>query len=128
MGEEAEDVLRSFALTEDEVENFDTVKGKFEDHFVKRRNIIYERAKFNRRRQEQGEPVDKFITALYSLAEHCGYGTLHDEMIRDRIVVGIVNSALSEKLQLDADLTLGSAIIQVRQAETAKRQQALGKR
>jgi hypothetical protein len=96
MGEEAEDVLRSFALTEDEVENFDTVKGKFEDHFVKRRNIIYERAKFNRRRQEQGEPVDKFITALYSLAEHCGYGTLHDEMIRDRIVVGIDNSALSE--------------------------------
>lgn len=41
----------------------------------------------------------------YRLAEHCGYEALHDEMIRDRIVVGITNSASSEKLQLDADLT-----------------------
>ena len=30
-----------------------------------------------------------FITSLYCLAEHCGYGMLHDETIRDRIVVGL---------------------------------------
>ena len=46
-------------------------------------------------------------------------------MIRDRIVVGITNPGLSEKLQLDADLTLGKAVIQVRQAETVKQQQSL---
>ena len=125
MGDEAEDILRSFSMTEEEHSKFDKVQEKFEDHFVKRRNVIYERAKFNKRKQEQGEPVDKFITALYSLAEHCGYGVLHDEMIRDRIVVGITNPGLSEKLQLDADLTLGKAVIQVRQAETVKQQQSL---
>ncbi len=54
------------------------------------------------RRQES---VDTFITALYALAEHCTYSALHDEMIRDRIVVGIRNRALSEKLQLNAELT-----------------------
>ena len=53
--------------------------------------------------------------ALYSLAEHCGYGNLHDEMIRDRIVVGIRNSSLSEKLQLDAWLTLDRAITTIEQ-------------
>ena len=100
MGDEAEDILRSFSMTEEEQSKFNKVQEKFEDHFVKRRNVIYERAKFNKRKQEQGEPVDKFITALYSLAEHCGYGVLHDEMIRDRIVVGITNPGLSEKLQL----------------------------
>ena len=38
------------------------------------------------RRQEEGEPVDSFITSLYWLAEHCNYCDLHDEMIQDRIV------------------------------------------
>ena len=45
--------------------------------------ILYERAKFNMRTQEKGEPVDTFITGL---AEHCAYGDLHDKLIRDRIV------------------------------------------
>ena len=101
------------------------MKAQFDAHFVKRRNIIYECAKFNQCKQEEGEPVDTFITALYSLAEHCGYGSLHDEMIRDRIVVGIHNSQLSVKLQLVADLTLEMAITRVRQAEVVKQQQPL---
>ena len=58
--------------------------------------MIFERAKLNQRRQEEGEPVDSFITAL---AEHCAYGALHNEMIRDHIVVGIRSSSLSDKLQ-----------------------------
>ena len=66
-----------------------------------------------------------FITALYALAEFCGYGDLHNEMIRDRIVVGIRNSTLSEKLQLDSRLTLESAITQVRHSEAVKQQQSL---
>ena len=54
--------------------------------------------------------MDSFITALYCLAEHCGFGTLKEEMIRDRIVVGVCDGMLSEKLQLDSDLTLDKAI------------------
>ena len=101
------------------------MKAKFDGHFVKRRNVIYERAKFNLRRQEPGESVDSFITSLYGLAEHCGYSGLHDEMIRDRIVVGLRDARLSEKLQLDAELSLDKAVAQVRQAEAVKQQQSL---
>ena len=125
MGDQADDILRSFALSEEDRKVYATVKEKFDGHFVQRRNVIYERAKFNRRRQQEGEPVESFITALYSLAEHCGYGNLHDEMIRDRIVVGIRNSTLSEKLQLDPRLTLDTCITQVRQSEAVKQQQPL---
>ncbi len=125
MGDEADDILRSFALSEDEMKVYDTVKGKFESHFVKRQNIIFERAKCNMRRQEDKEPVDAFITDLYALAEYCGYGGLHDEMIRDRLVVGLRDAKLSEKLQLDAELTLEKAIRQVRQAEAVKQQQVV---
>ena len=125
MGDEADDIMRSFGLSVEDAKNYSTVLAKFEAHFVKRRNVIFERAKFNMRRQEEGESVDAFITALYGLAEHCGYGNLHDEMVRDRIVVGIRNAALSEKLQLDAELTLEKAVTYVRQSETVKQQQTL---
>lgn len=125
MGDEADDILRSFGLSEEDKKLYKPVLEEFDKHFIKRRNVIYERARFNSRKQEEGEPVDVFITALYTLAEHCNYGTLHDEMIRDRIVVGIRNAALSEKLQLSADLTLESAITQVRLSEAVKQQQPL---
>ena len=46
------------------------VKEKLEKHFVKRRNVIFEHAKFNRRVQGPDETRDSFITSLYCLAEH----------------------------------------------------------
>ena len=46
-------------------------------------------------------------------------------MIRDRIVVGICDASLAEKLQLDSELTLTKAVTLVRQAEAVKQQQPL---
>ena len=122
MGDTADDVLRSFKLSEEDAKNYEAVVGKFEQHFVRRRNVIYERARFNQRRQEPGESANTFITALFTLAEHCGYCTMHDEMIWDHIVVGLRDARLSEKMQLEADLTLEKAITQARQAESIKQQ------
>ena len=38
--------------------------------------------------------------------DNCNYGNLKDELVRDRLVVGIRDQELSKKLQLDPDLTL----------------------
>lgn len=46
-------------------------------------------------------------------------------MIHDRIVVGLADQKLSEKLQLDAVLTLEKAINSVRQSESVKSQQSI---
>ena len=124
MGAKAEDIFQSFGLSEDDSKNYSTVKTKFESHFIKRRNTIFERAKFNRRVQQEEESVDDFIIDLYSLAEHCQYGRLHDEMVRDRIVVGIKDFKLSEKLQMDNELTLEKAISLARNSESVKQQQS----
>ena len=43
-------------------------------------------------------------------------------MIRDRIVVGLLDAKLSEKLQLDPELTLPKAVNQARQSEAVKKQ------
>ena len=100
MGDAAEDILRSFKLdeTKKEHESYLLVKARFENHFVKRRNVIFERARFNKRSQQDGESVEFFVLALYNLAEHCSYGLLHNEMIRDRLVVSLQDSKVSETL------------------------------
>ncbi|GBL82434.1 Uncharacterized protein K02A2.6 [Araneus ventricosus] len=123
MGEQAEDIFSSFGLSETEQDDFDIVLKKFNDHFVVKKNTIFERAQFNKRVQLDGESVNAFITALYTLSERCEYGVLHDELIRDRIVADIRDKNLSEKLKLDADLTLTKVIERVRLSEVVKEQQ-----
>ena len=125
MGDQADDILNFFKPSTTQLKQYHTVKTMFDEHFVVRRNVMFERAKFNQRHQEEGETVDTFITALHVLAEHCNFGTLANEMIRDRIVVGLLDAKLSEKLQLDPELTLPKAVNQARQSEAVKRQQTL---
>ena len=62
MGDNADDILSSFGLSEEDKAKYDTVVEKFEAHFVKKRNVIFEIAKFNQRKREEGEPVDDFVT------------------------------------------------------------------
>jgi hypothetical protein len=71
---------------------------RFDDHFVIQKNIIFERATFNMRIQEKGESAEAFITALHKLAETCDYGALREQLIRDRIVVGIKDKKLSKRI------------------------------
>ena len=123
MGDVDDDILTSFGLTKEEKKTYDTVVAKFQGHFVKKRNLIFERVKFNQHKQEEGKSVDDFVTVLYSLSEHCQYAELQDEMICDRIVVGLHDSSLSEKLQLKADLTLEKPVTSARQQESVKKQQ-----
>ena len=99
------------------------MKTKLGSHFVKWRNVIFERCKFNQRKQEEGESVDSFITALHGLAEHCNYGALRSKMIRDRIVVGLLNVNVSIKLQTDPELTLEKATTLARQHKSVIKQQ-----
>ena len=69
--------------------------------------------------------VDELITSLYNLEKNCAFSDLMEEMIRDQTVVGILDAALSERLQLDADLTLEKAKIMVRQRVAVQKQQDL---
>ena len=122
MGEDAEDVslLTSKNISAEDRAKYDKVIEKFESHFRVRRNVIFERARFNRRNQREGETAEEYITELYGLVEFCEYGDLKDEMLRDRLVVGIRDVALSDKMQTDPKLTLESAKTLVRQKEATR--------
>ena len=110
MGSEADNIGQSLGLTAEDQKKYDEVKKRLEDFLIVKRNVIFERAKFNLRSQQENEAVDMFVTDLHNLAEHCNFGVLREELIRDRIVVGIRDKALSEKLKLEANLTLEKAM------------------
>ena len=123
IGKEGDEVLTSTNITDADRKKYDQVLGKFDAFFNVRRNVIYERARFNRRDQIEGESVGKYITSLYSLIETCDYGNLKEQMLRDRLVVGIKDMAMSQKLQMDPDLTLEKAKKLIRQKEAVYEQQ-----
>ena len=55
MGPEADDIFSSFELNNENKKKYAKVKEKFDNHFIVRRNVIFERAKFNKRKQEDSE-------------------------------------------------------------------------
>lgn len=123
MGDAADDVMTTFMFgDEGDRLKYDKVKEKFDQYSLVRRNVIYERAKFNQRTQAD-ETAEEFITSLHCLAEHCNFGTLKEEMIQDRIVVGVKDATLSEKMQLESTLTLEKEIKMARESESVNKQQ-----
>lgn len=72
------------------------------------------------RNQSQDEIFDKYVTELKILASTCNYGALHDSLIRDRLICGISDSNLRERLLRVADLDLQKCLEICRAAELSK--------
>ena len=85
MGEPADNVLTSTKISTEDRQKYASVVGKFDDYFKVRRNVILERARFNRRNQLPGESAEQYITTLYSLVSTCEYEGLMDQLLRDRL-------------------------------------------
>jgi hypothetical protein len=101
--------------------DFDTLIQKFTEYFLPKRNVIHDRSMFNSRQQQDGESIEEFVRALNILVKHCEYKD-PEEQVRDRLVIGLRDCRLREKLQLVADLTLEKAITMARQQEQIKEQ------
>ena len=119
MGPRAEKIFSQFGLADAEANDFQTVRGRFNDYFEPKRNVIHERAKFHKRNQKEGESVEEYIRHLYELSEHAEFAD-RESTIRDRLVLGLFDQELSEKLQLESELTLTKATQLARQSELVK--------
>ena len=90
IGSDALEVYNSLPFESDEDKMImSKVLELMEKHCIGQTNVIYERYCFNNRNQETGESFDAYLTAVKALAKTCNFGSLKDELIRDRIVCGI---------------------------------------
>ena len=107
----------TFSTTvETQKKTLENVIKMFDDHFEPVKNIIYERVKFNNIKQEPNQSIHQFIVAVQTQAANCDYGEpIVNELIRDRIVVGVRDSSLRDYLIDIDDLDLPKCIQKAKQ-------------
>ena len=83
-----------------------------------KKNVIFESAQFNLCIQQPDEMALSFITVIHKLAEIYEYDAFCEDLIRDCLIVGILDA--SEKLQMMADLERTVHIVQQNHAQENK--------
>ena len=89
------------------------------------RNILYERYLFHTAEQQATKTVDQYMIRLCHLAEPCNFGTLRNEMLRDRLVLGSRDKGARARLFQEKDCNLKKALetLQISEATHAQLQE-----
>lgn len=117
MGSDCLPIYSQFTFSdtvEDQKKKLVNVIAMFDRHFEPVKNTIFERVKFNE--MKQGDmSIHQFITELQSQADNCEYGQMKDQLIRDRIVVGVSDKKLRDYLIDVEELDLAKCITKAKQ-------------
>ena len=100
----------------------DLVLQHFEKYCNSSKNIVFERYKFQCRKQLSEESVDKWVKELRTIAVNCEYGDQESGRIRDQVVYGVREDRTKERMLREKDLPLQKAMEICRAAESAKSQ------
>ena len=122
MGTECKKILKRLQLTDDDMKDPKIILDILQDHFVLIRNILYERYIFHNTEQQTHETIDQYLIKLCQLSEPCQFGTLEDEMVRDRLVLGCKDSAARTRLFREKSCDLKKSIESLRISEATSEQ------
>ena len=121
IGEDAKIAFDAFEWGETEDDStIEDVLAKFDEYCEPRTQVIYERYRFNNRNQEPGESIASYLTELRTMAKKTA--NMNDEILRDRIVLGIRDDKMRERLLRLNDLTLQKAVDLIKAAEQTEQQ------
>jgi hypothetical protein len=117
-----EEILGIFnTLNKDDANYEDSLKA-LEDYFMPKSNVTVERHNFYMRTQSESEDFNSFYNDIKKLVVNCDFANMKDDMIRDRIVCGIKEPQVKQRLLREEALTLDKAVSICRAAETAQQQ------
>ncbi|XP_072398134.1 uncharacterized protein [Diabrotica undecimpunctata] len=88
---------------------YDQIIVDFKKLFSPKPSEIVCRYKIYRRYQQTGETLSVYLKELRKLAEPCSFGASPDIMLRDRLVCGITDESLQQKLLVTDKLKLKDA-------------------
>ena len=114
-------VYNGFVFAPGETRDITHIIRKFDEHIIGQLNETYERYKFNCRNQTPGESVDSFVTALRNLTKNCNIcECMRESLLRDRVIMGILDSDLRKRLLQMPDLTINLCIDMCRAYEATE--------
>ena len=122
MGKNCLQIYRNLSLTPEQQESVQGCLEAMEAYFKPQRNVVYERYVFNSCVQRQDENVDAYVNRLRKLASSCDFGALTDELIRDRLVIGVRDRDLKGRLLRQKGLSLQKALEMSKSNEVTKQQ------
>ena len=120
-GPDVIELYNTFTLSDADAKKYTKVVKAFEQYCSPKKNIVFERFTFWQCTQAQEENVDQFITRLKRIAKPCEFKD-EEDMLRDKMVFGIRDNSVKEKLLTRGNLKLKEAIDIARAAEITKRQ------
>ena len=80
------------------------------NHHNPRPSTIVQRFTFNTRVRGASESIRTFVAELKKLSEFCEYNDSLEEMLRDRLVCGINNRGIQQRLLSECSLTFAKAL------------------
>ncbi|GFX36300.1 reverse transcriptase domain-containing protein [Trichonephila clavipes] len=96
---------------------------EFDKYFLDYQNEICASFKFLEIKQEQGEKLTDYYSRLHNAVVECNYGKLQDRMLRDKLIQGLLDKALQERLIRETSKkakTLQEVVSECKTAENSK--------
>ena len=89
----------------------ENILTKLDAHILGDTNGTFERYKFNTRAQKPDESIDDYLASLKTLAKTCNFcECLKTSLLRDRIVLGVIDEHTRKRLLREGKLTLKKAL------------------
>ncbi|XP_046590280.1 uncharacterized protein LOC124293457 [Neodiprion lecontei] len=120
IGEDAVELFNTFNLSDADKTNEHKVIEHFEAYCVPKKNVVFERFVFYKRDQQDGETFEQYLTDIKKLSKNCQFQNFTNQMIRDRIVLGISDLILQNRLLQIDDLDMEKAVDYCKAAEASK--------
>lgn len=89
--------------------DFEEMIKKLKSRFDKTESDMIQRFKFNHRVQQPDETIEDFVLSVKLQAEFCSFENFKQKAILDRIIAGVKDKALQQKLLSEDNLTLPNA-------------------
>ncbi|UYV67307.1 K02A2.6-like [Cordylochernes scorpioides] len=110
-GEKTVMIYKTFHISEnDTYPNVKEMLDMLTNHFKPFKNTIQRRNAFFTCVQKEKQGIMEFVTELKHLAQECEFENLTESLIRDRLIIGILDREVKRKLLEDPQLTLPRAI------------------
>ena len=122
MGKDCLQTFLNLNISAEDRNNVEACITALENYFKSHRNVVYERYVFNSCEQNHGGSVDSYVTRLRKLASSCEFGTVANELIRDKLVTGLNDRGTKRKLLREKSLTLYKAVDISRSNEITSKQ------